>query len=251
MMGLWVWSVIVLVLGVIGTVVTLYEVFAEQNFRSLVQTGIGTWIWTPIALRAIRRQDLKPRWFWGTAGAVGGVLFLVPIWHHGREWKSTRTKVFGWIVFIAFAAWLAGVFAWSALGEFSERTRVSQQTSLPTPIPTRSLQEIQAERQRAMEPQQQTEREQQQRELERMQAEARAKRSILDKSRSDVKKCVALVRERSDARFHKGFSTFDAYVTGEYGESINFFGTEDERFQFKKCMSESGREMDVTNETKK
>jgi hypothetical protein len=39
---------------------------------------------------------------------------------------------------------------------------------------------------------------------------------------------------------YKGSSRFDAYVTGEYGDTYNYFGTADERFQFEKCMAERG-----------
>ena len=35
-------------------------------------------------------------------------------------------------------------------------------------------------------------------------------------------------------------STGDAYVKGEYGENISYFGTAEERFQFEKCMAERG-----------
>jgi drug/metabolite transporter (DMT)-like permease len=123
MIGLWVWSVIVLLLGAAGTIGTLYEIAFEANFKSIVPTAIGSWIWAPVALRAARRQDLNPRWFWVVAGTLGGPLAMVPIWHHGREWKSTRTQVVGWLIFIAVACWLVGQVTWAFLVEFAKALR--------------------------------------------------------------------------------------------------------------------------------
>jgi hypothetical protein len=75
-----------------------------------------------------------------------------------------------------------------------------------------------------------------QREVERQQQKERARTARL----SAVKACVSIVRQQSDARLYKGLSRFDAYVTGEYGETYNYFGSADERFQFEKCMAERG-----------
>ncbi len=79
-----------------------------------------------------------------------------------------------------------------------------------------------------------------QRELARQESMDRMKKSILDKSRENVKAWASIVRQRTDSRFHKGFSTFDAYVTGEYGETVQFFGTADERFR--SCPGSGGKE---------
>jgi hypothetical protein len=79
-----------------------------------------------------------------------------------------------------------------------------------------------------------------QREIKSQQQHEREKERLRAASRNVVKACVSIVREQSDKRLYKGSSRFDAYVTGEYGETYNYFGTADERFQFEKCMAERG-----------
>ena len=63
------------------------------------------------------RQGLSPRWFWVTVGATAGPLLLVPLWHHGREWKNTSRKVGGWLFFMAAIAYVV----WSFLQGREER----------------------------------------------------------------------------------------------------------------------------------
>jgi hypothetical protein len=89
----------------------------------------------------------------------------------------------------------------------------------------------QAEREREEERQRQADRQQQ---LERLKEAAR------QKNRKVTSACVSRVRDRSNAGMYKSFSRFDAYVTGEYGESFSYFGTAEERFQFEKCLAEQG-----------
>src|SRR5437867_7225685 len=99
MIGLWVWSVIVLILGAVGKIETHYEIAIEANMKSVVPTAIGSWIWAPVALRAARRQDLKPRWFLVVTGTLGGPLAMVPIWApwpRVEEYPDTG----GWLAFI-------------------------------------------------------------------------------------------------------------------------------------------------------
>jgi hypothetical protein len=101
-----------------------------------------------------------------------------------------------------------------------------------------------AERQRQLEREQAAEAARQ-RELERQQAEDRWKKSALEKSRRDVKACASSVRARS------ALSRFDAYVVGEYGEDVSYFGTAEDRFQFEKCMAERGVPLTKKSESAK
>ena len=80
---------------------------------------------------------------------------------------------------------------------------------------------------------------------------ARAKRAIVENMKRDIKACVSVVRQWTDTKFHKGFSSFDAYATGEYAEHISFFGTAEERFQFQKCMAERGNPLSDPKAEKK
>ncbi len=122
MMGLWVWAVIVGIVGLAGTVELLYEIGFEHRSSPIVGLVLGVWIWVPLTIQAIRRQGLSPRWFWVTVGTVGGPLALVPIWHHGREWKSTWRKVVGWLFFMAVIAYYVGVFVWAFLSTIASKS---------------------------------------------------------------------------------------------------------------------------------
>jgi len=106
MMGLRVWAVIVGIVGVSGVLNSLYAIAVERDFSGIIICVVGVWIWAPLAIQAIRRQALSPRWFWFIVGTVGGPLVLIPIWHHGREWKSTSRKVIGWLLFLVVIAYL-------------------------------------------------------------------------------------------------------------------------------------------------
>ena len=110
MMGLWVWAVIAGLLCVIGALGTLYEIAVEHKTSRIFGLALGFWIWAPLAIKAIRRQRLSPRWFWVTVGTAAGPLVLVPIWHRGREWKSTSRKVVGWLFFMAVIAYVVWSF---------------------------------------------------------------------------------------------------------------------------------------------
>jgi hypothetical protein len=54
--------------------------------------------------------------------------------------------------------------------------------------------------------------------------------------RQEVAACVAVVRDRAK-REHYGVTSFDAYVAGT---KVRYHGTNEERFQFEKCMVERG-----------
>ncbi len=82
------------------------------------------------------------------------------------------------------------------------------------------------ERQRQREAELQRERERYAEQVRKAQEQAR------EKNRNAVKACAGIVRDRTDARLHKGASQFDAYVGDD---SVKYFGTADERFQFDKC----------------
>jgi hypothetical protein len=56
-----------------------------------------------------------------------------------------------------------------------------------------------------------------------------------------VEKCAVSVRVRSDAKTFKGLSRFDAYVSDSEKSLVSFFGTDDERFQFEKCMTKNNQ----------
>lgn len=112
--GLGTWFAVLAIVGITSWTVSVYDAVAEpgaDSIRALFMMGIGTWIFAPAAVRSVDRQDLRPRWFWIFGGLVGGVFALVPLWQHGREWKSTRRKVFGWLWFAAAAVLIVGIAA--------------------------------------------------------------------------------------------------------------------------------------------
>jgi hypothetical protein len=116
-MGLWVWAVIAGILAVLGGLGTLYEIAVEHKTSRIFGLVLGFLIWAALANKAIRRQGLSPRWFWVTLGTAAGPLVLVPIWHNGREWKSTPRKVVGWLFFMAVLAYVV----WSFFQGWEER----------------------------------------------------------------------------------------------------------------------------------
>lgn len=124
----------------------------------------------------------------------------------------------------------------------ASKHREHESVAIPAAVPQskpsqEDIEKAAADRRAEAERQQEASR---QRELEQQRAMARLKQDILDKSQRNVKACASIVRQRTDAKLYKGFSRFDAYVTGEYGETMHFFGTAEERFQFEKCMAERG-----------
>ena len=87
---------------------------------------------------------------------------------------------------------------------------------------------------------------QQKREIEREQEEKKwseIREKMRKEFRAAVEKCASSVRARTDARTFKGLSTFDAYVSDEAKETVQYFGTDDERFQFKKCMAKNNQSL--------
>lgn len=68
-------------------------------------------------------------------------------------------------------------------------------------------------------------------ERERFAAEIKQRANLLRKT---VNKCAATVRS------HSLVGRFDAYVSGEFGETVNYFGIPEDNFKFEKCMTESG-----------
>jgi hypothetical protein len=101
--GLWVWAIIVAILGAGGLAITAYELLTAPNaklageaFRQVVSIAI----WANLSVRVADRQILSPRWFWITAGTVSGAAVVVPLWHHGREWKSRGRMIAGWSFFV-------------------------------------------------------------------------------------------------------------------------------------------------------
>lgn len=62
--------------------------------------------------------------------------------------------------------------------------------------------------------------------------------------RDTVEKCAVSVRARSDAKTFKGLSRFDAYVTDSETAHVKYFGTDDERFQFEKCMTKNNQPLE-------
>jgi drug/metabolite transporter (DMT)-like permease len=107
--GLWVWTVIVTLLGFAGFAMTIYEAISSPSARVAGEICSGV-LWGAVVLRATKRQGLTPTWIWVTSGVTSGLLAVVPIWHHGREWKSTWRKMAGWTWFILFAIWLSYMF---------------------------------------------------------------------------------------------------------------------------------------------
>ena len=119
----------------------------------------------------------------------------------------------------------------------------------PTPAPrviTKTAAEIEADKARAeAERQAEAERRQQAeaerrrqaelREIQRRQEEEKARRASRDALNGAIKGCVSAVRQRTETRYYR--SSFDAYSTEE---TISYFGTAEERFQFEKCMAERG-----------
>jgi hypothetical protein len=152
---------------------------------------------------------------------------------------------------------LAGVLAFVliviVIAERKHRAKESELVPLEIK-PTQSApseSDLARQREAEQEAQRQREAEQRKREVEQQQELERWKRSLLDKARRSVKACASSVRERSDAKHWKGFSSFDAYASGEYGENVSFFGTPEERFQFEKCMAENGNPLTKRAEDEK
>lgn len=81
-----------------------------------------------------------------------------------------------------------------------------------------------------------------QREFEKKLEEIRAKeRKVF---RDTVEKCAVSTRARSDAKTFKGLSRFDAYVPDSEKSHVKYFGTDDERFQFEKCMTKNNQPLE-------
>ena len=59
--------------------------------------------------------------------------------------------------------------------------------------------------------------------------------------RETVDACVVVVRKESEAPYTTVKSTFNAYSKSD--GTIRFFGTEQERFSFEKCMHDRGHPM--------
>ena len=74
-------------------------------------------------------------------------------------------------------------------------------------------------------------------ELERAEEERKVILQIRKEFSATVTKCASIVRSRTDSKTFKGLSKFDAYVPDETREHVKYFGTDDERFQFEKCMA--------------
>ena len=94
--------------------------------------------------------------------------------------------------------------------------------------------QLDAERQREIERVEAERKQEAERQLEAQRALDRMREAAVRRSRDTVKSCVSAVRAG------RSFTQFDAYVTGEYGESVRWFGTPSENFQFEKCMAERG-----------
>src|SRR5215472_5419355 len=133
-------------------------------------------------------------------------------------------------------------------------TKIGQEPASTPPQAKLTQEDIEKARQAAeADAQRRAEAERQEEERRRKQEEdwARAKRAIVENMKRDIKACVSVVRQWTDTKFHKGFSSFDAYATGEYAEHISFFGTAEERFQFQKCMAERGNPLSDPKAEKK
>jgi len=154
---------------------------------------------------------------------------MTPAYEFGR-WVRKNSRVLG----VALAVGVLAVVIVASRDRGGERTAVPAAASPPKLSREESqAAAAEAERQRQLERERAAEAERQH-EIEQQQRFERLKKAALEKSRRDVKACVSSVRARLT------FSRLDAYVTGEYGETVNYFGTNEDRFHFEKCMAESG-----------
>ena len=100
--ALWVWSIVIVLLSALGIAFTLYEVVSAGSTIAIVElVRFAIWgaIFGWLARQSAERQNFTRRRFWMTAGVFGGVLVVVPMWHHGREWKSAARRVGGLLFF--------------------------------------------------------------------------------------------------------------------------------------------------------
>ena len=97
---LWIWTIVMALLSSLEIAATLYEAISTRTLDASVPLGPWFGVWLIVVIRTIKRQDLTPSWFWAFAGATSGLLVIVPLWHHGREWKSTWRKWAGWTWFV-------------------------------------------------------------------------------------------------------------------------------------------------------
>lgn len=153
----------------------------------------------------------------------------------GRSFRDRPRAFLGALLLLVVAVVLAGISLFST----PQPERGATPVVVPQPKPSQEeIERVAAERRAEAEREQAEAR---RREREREEDLARMKKTILENSKRDIQACAAIVRQRTDAKFYKRFSSFDAYATGEYAENIQMFGTPQEHFQFEKCMAERGR----------
>lgn len=107
MLGLWIWSILVALL----CVWTVFHAVFGANPLAVILMAVWVILWAVASVRAVERQSLRPRWYWVIVGSLGGILMMVPIWHHGREFKSRWDKVISWLALVLLLAfWVAQSF---------------------------------------------------------------------------------------------------------------------------------------------
>ncbi len=108
---LWIWATVLTPTAVWGNI----DVLLHSGDIWRASLVLGWCLGLVLAYRVVQRQSLSPRWFWLLAGTVGASLMLIPLWHHGHEWRSRTRQRLGWTVFAIILTEIVGYFLYAHL----------------------------------------------------------------------------------------------------------------------------------------